>query len=124
MRLSLSLIALALLSAAPAWADPPNLKTLPIGAKAPDFALPGVDGKTHRLADFDDAKVLVVVFTCNHCPTAQAYEDRLLKFHANYRGQDVALVAISPNDDAALRGLVRGHEAAGAGSRVHVPVSL
>lgn len=86
-----------------AVADPPGLKPLAIGAKAPDFRLPGVDGKTHRLSDFADAKVLVVAFTCNHCPTAQAYEGRLVKFHHDYRDQGVALVAISPNDDKALR---------------------
>jgi thiol-disulfide isomerase/thioredoxin len=103
MSLSMLAPALIALAASAAWADPPNLKTLPIGAKAPDFALPGVDGKTHALADFKDAKVLVVVFTCNPCPTAQAYEDRLLKFQAEYGKKGVALVAISPNDDKALR---------------------
>ncbi len=45
--------------------------TLPIGSGAPDFQLPGVDGKTWSLADFGKAKILVVVFTCNHCPTRQ-----------------------------------------------------
>jgi hypothetical protein len=50
------------------------VKTLEIGAQAPDFKLPGVDGKFYSLADFSDAKALVIVFTCNHCPTAQAYE--------------------------------------------------
>lgn len=86
-----------------ALADPPGLKTLPIGTRAPDFKLPGVDGKTHALADFKDAKVLVVVFTCNHCPTAQAYEERIARFHADYKGRGVALVAISPNDPKGLR---------------------
>lgn len=86
-----------------AVADPPGLKTLAIGAEAPDFRLPGVDGKTYSLKDFAEAKVLVVVFTCNHCPTAQAYEGRLAKLHDDYRGKGVALVAISPNDDKAVR---------------------
>jgi peroxiredoxin len=86
-----------------AVADPPGLKTLPIGAAAPDFQLPGVDGKTYSLRDFADAKVLVVIFTCNHCPTAQAYEARLAKLHADYRDKGVAVVAISPNDPAAVR---------------------
>src|SRR5687767_14851356 len=63
-------------------ADP---KPLPIGAAAPDFNLPGVDGKNHKLADFKDAKLLCVVFTCNHCPTAQAYDERLKKLHADYK---------------------------------------
>jgi peroxiredoxin len=86
-----------------AWADPPGLKTLEIGAKAPDFLLPGVDGRTYRLQDFADAKVLVVLFTCNHCPTAQAYEDRILRMHADYKDRGVGLVAISPNDPKAVR---------------------
>ena len=77
--------------------------TLKIGAAAPDFKLPGVDGKTYRLSDFAKAKVLVVVFTCNHCPTAQAYEDRLIRLHADYKNRGVALVAVSPNDDKAVR---------------------
>jgi peroxiredoxin len=85
------------------WAQQPAVKTLEIGAAAPDFALPGVDGRTHRLKDFADAKILVVLFTCNHCPTAQAYEDRVLKLHADYKDRGVALVAISPNDPRAVR---------------------
>lgn len=78
-------------------------QTLEIGAAAPDFALPGVDGKTHRLADFADAKVLMVVFTCNHCPTAQAYEDRIIQLHKDFKDRGVAVVAISPNDPQAVR---------------------
>lgn len=97
-------ITLALgLAAGAALADPPGLKTLPIGAKAPDFHLPGVDGKTHSLADYAEADVLVVVFTCNHCPTAQAYERRLAEFYEEYKDKGVALVAISPNDPKAVR---------------------
>jgi peroxiredoxin len=76
---------------------------LEIGAAAPEFKLPGVDGKTYTLADFANAKVLVVLFTCNHCPTAQAYEDRVLKMHADYKDKGVALVAINPNDALAVR---------------------
>jgi peroxiredoxin len=82
-------------------ADDP--KPLAIGAKAPDFTLPGVDGREHRLSDFAASPVLVVVFTCNHCPTAQAYEKRLAEFHAAYKDKGVALVAISPNDPLAVR---------------------
>jgi peroxiredoxin len=81
----------------------PEVKTLEIGAKAPNFRLPGVDGKMHRLAEYDKAKVLVIVFTCNHCPTAQAYEERIKKLAADYKGKGVALVAISPNDPKAVR---------------------
>ena len=92
-----------LLPAVAAVADPPGLKTLPIGSTAPDFHLPGVDGKTHGLEDFAQAKVLVVIFTCNHCPTAQAYEGRIARLDSDYRDKGVAVVAISPNDPAAVR---------------------
>ena len=78
-------------------------KPLAIGAPAPDFSLPGVDGKTYTLADFAGSKALVVVFTCNHCPTANAYEARLAKFHADYGPRGVKFVAISPNDPLAVR---------------------
>ncbi|HZY87623.1 MAG TPA: redoxin domain-containing protein [Gemmataceae bacterium] len=87
----------------PAAAAEPAVQPLPTGAAAPDFKLPGVDGRDHSLKDFAAAKVLVVVFTCNHCPTAQAYEDRLIKLHADYRDKGVALVAINPNDPKAVR---------------------
>ena len=69
-------------------------KTLEIGAAAPDFSLPGVDGKRYALADFKDADILVVVFTCNHCPTAQAYEERIKQLAADYKERGVAVVAI------------------------------
>ena len=80
-----------------------EVKTLEIHASAPELDLPGVDGKTYRLKDFADARVLVVLFTCNHCPTAQAYEERIMRLHADYRDKGVALVAISPNDPVAVR---------------------
>jgi thiol-disulfide isomerase/thioredoxin len=80
-----------------------EVKTLEIGAKAPEFSLPGVDGKRHRLSDYRRAKVLVIVFTCNHCPTAQAYEERIKALAADYKDKGVALVAISPNDPRAVR---------------------
>lgn len=78
-------------------------KTLAIGEKAPDFSLPGVDGKTYTLNSFKQAQVLVVVFTCNHCPTAQAYEDRIVQLTKDYSGKSVAVVAIMPNDPLAIR---------------------
>jgi peroxiredoxin len=81
-------------------ADP---KTLEIGAKAPNFSLKGTDNKVYSLANFAKAKVLVVYFTCNHCPTAQAYEDRIQKFVTDYKSKGVQLVAIMPNDDKAVR---------------------
>ncbi len=73
-------------------------ETLAIGSKAPDFKLPGIDGKAYSLASFKDAKILAIVFTCNHCPTAQAYEDRLIQLKKDYAGKEVALIAIMPND--------------------------
>ena len=79
-----------------------DVQTLAIGAQAPDFKLPASDGKFYELADFKEAKVLCVIFTCNHCPTAQAYEDRMVQINKDYKGKGVALVAISPNSDAAL----------------------
>jgi thiol-disulfide isomerase/thioredoxin len=80
-----------------------EVRSIEIGDPAPGFNLPGVDGRNHRLSDFDGAAVLVVVFTCNHCPTAQAYEQRIQALADDYRGKGVALVAISPNDPRAVR---------------------
>jgi thiol-disulfide isomerase/thioredoxin len=80
----------------------PEPKTLSPGAPAPDFRLPGTDDKIYTLADFSAAKVLVVVFNCNHCPTAQAYQDRLIAFNEKYKSKGVALVAISPNSSKSL----------------------
>ena len=72
----LSALAL-LLPSVVAGAAPPDVTPLAIGSPAPDFKLPGVDGKSYTLADFAQSKVLFIIFTCNHCPTAQAYEGRL-----------------------------------------------
>lgn len=77
--------------------------SLPIGAPAPDFSLPGADGKTYTLGDFAESKVLMLAFTCPHCPTAQAYEDRLQELAMKYKDKGVAVVAINPNDPLALR---------------------
>jgi len=85
------------------WVVAKDVTTLEINAPAPELELPSVDGKTYRLDDFADARVLVVIFTCNHCPTAQAYEQRIIQLHADYCSKGVALVAISPNDPLAVR---------------------
>jgi thiol-disulfide isomerase/thioredoxin len=95
------LFAFLLLSTA-AFADEPH-PTLAIGSSAPDFALPGIDGKTHKLSDYAASKVLAIVFTCNHCPTAQLYEPRIKKLAADYANKGVALVAIQPNNPNAIR---------------------
>ncbi len=71
---------------------------LKIGDPAPAFSLPGTDGKTYGLDDFAGKRLLVVVFTCNHCPYAQAYEDRLAELARFYSVQGVQFVAINPND--------------------------
>lgn len=99
----LALSWLALLLPAALWAQPAGFRTLEIGDRAPDFNLPGVDGKEYSLASFASSNLLAVLFTCNHCPTAQAYEDRILKLHADFADKGVALVAISPNDPLAVR---------------------
>ena len=80
----------------------PEPKTLGIGSQAPDFNLKGVDDKSYSLADFSASKVLVVVFSCNHCPTAQAYQDRLISINNKYNSKGVALVVISSNSSKSL----------------------
>ncbi|WP_263356457.1 redoxin family protein [Acidicapsa ligni] len=75
---------------------------LALGAPAPDFALPGVDGKTHKLSDYASSPVLAVVFTCNHCPIAQVYEQRIQQLYNNYGKRGVAVVAVQGNDPKAL----------------------
>ena len=74
--------------------------TLKIGAAAPDFNLPGTDGKNHTLASFAGARALVVNFTCNHCPYAKAYEDRFIALAREFGPQGAAFIAISANDVA------------------------
>jgi len=76
---------------------------LPLGSPAPDFKLPGVDGRTYRLKSFAKAKYLVVIFTCNHCPTAQAYEERIKQLVTDYKSRGVAFVAINPNSPRGVR---------------------
>jgi peroxiredoxin len=100
MKSGLLAAAVMILTCVAQAANPPMLK---IGAKAPDFNLPGVDGKNYSLKDFADSKILVIIFTCNHCPTAQAYEQRIIKLDEDYRERGVKLVAISPNDPTAVR---------------------
>jgi hypothetical protein len=73
------------------------------GSTAPDFALPGVDGRIHRLADYAASRVLVIIFTCNHCPIAQQYEQRIERLYQEYRRKGAAVVTIQPNAPQALR---------------------
>ncbi len=89
--------------AVPAIAAETHVPTLPTGSQMPSFELPGIDGKIYRSSDWATNKVLVVVFTCNHCPTAQLYEGRIKALAADYASKDVALVAIQPNNPKAIR---------------------
>ena len=93
---------LLLLTSASLQAQPAH-PILALGSPAPDFALPGVDGKVHNLSDYAASPVLVVIFTCNHCPTAQAYEDRIIQLTKDYKDKGVAVVAIMPNDPTSIR---------------------
>jgi len=81
----------------------PAVKTLEIGATAPDFTLPGVDGKNHSLADYAESKALVLIFTCNHCPDARAARGKMIALDKDYKDKGVSVVAISGNDNTALR---------------------
>jgi peroxiredoxin len=76
---------------------------LPIGSPLPDFALPGVDGKTHKASEYTGTKALAVVFESNHCPVSQLYEGRIEKLYEDYRAKGVTLVAINPNNPKAVR---------------------
>jgi len=80
----------------------PEPVTLEPGAKAIDFNLKGVGGKVYSLDSFKDTKILVMIFSAPHCPTAQAYEDRLIAIQNDYRSKGVQLVKINPNDPNAV----------------------
>ena len=98
------LIFLSILSTPIIWSqgEHPEPQTLTPGSQAPDFTLPGVDGKTYTLNSFKKAKALVIIFSCNHCPTAQAYEDRIISLANDYRSRGAEVVMISPNAVDAL----------------------
>ena len=72
--------------------------TLRTGDSAPGFNLPGVDGKNHSLEEFHEKKAVVVIFSCNHCPTVKAYEDRMVAIQRDYAKKGVMLVAINSNE--------------------------
>lgn len=71
---------------------------VPLGTPAPDFNLPGTDGKTYSLMNFGDKKVLVIIFMCNHCPYVKAVLRRLINLQNEYAEQSVRLVGINVND--------------------------
>jgi peroxiredoxin len=94
LSLMLILAAAALLTATTVFAA-----SAKVGDPAPDFkGILGVDDKQHGLSDFADAKLVVLVFTCNHCPVAQAYEDRLIALQKDYQSKGVQVVAINVNN--------------------------
>ena len=82
---------------------PPGLTTLEIGDAAPDFKLPGIDGRQWTLKDFGDGKVLIVYFTSNHCPVCHAHDPRFMDLVREVDGKGVAIVAINPNSGDGLR---------------------
>jgi peroxiredoxin len=94
------ILALGLLLAAAVVAGEASGPQLEPGAKAPSFTLKGTDGKTHSLDQVKGAKGTVVVFTCNHCPFAKGYEDRLIALAKEYQAKGFGFVAINPNDPA------------------------
>jgi peroxiredoxin len=77
------------------------VSTLGLGAPAPDFDLPGIDGRNHSLVSFADKPVLVVMFSCNHCPYVKDYEGRMVSIQRDYAAKGVQLVAINSNDEKA-----------------------
>ncbi len=101
MRTNMSRVLIFLMLALGAWAQETH-PILALGSPAPQFELPGVDGAIHRLADYSSSPILVVVFTCNHCPIAQMYERRITQLASDYKDRGVAVVAIQPNDPKAI----------------------
>lgn len=79
-----------------------EVKTLEIGASAPAFSLKGVDDKIYTLDSFKDSKILVIIFTADHCPTAQAYEDRVVALYNDFHPKGVGFVLVSPNNPQAV----------------------
>jgi len=93
-------------TAAPKRSGPPaepGLAELQIGDPAPNFSLPGIDGKNHTLTDYQQSRFLMVAFLCNHCPDSQGAEGRIKKLLEEMKGQSFALVAINPNNPEAVR---------------------
>lgn len=94
--LFLSFLSLAVIATAFRFA--PTGEGYHVGDTVKDFKLKNVDGKKHSLADLKNAKGYIVIFTCNHCPYAKAYEDRIIALHNKYAPQGYSVVAINPND--------------------------
>jgi len=113
---SIALLGVALLSSQTGWAQDDNLPAaadvppiLRVGSPAPDFNLRGIDDKMHSLKDYVPAKVLVIVFTCDHCPIAGMYEHRIKDLTSDYKDKGVDVVAIMGNDPKAIHLSELGH---------------
>ena len=77
---------------------PKRAAGLDVGDKAIDFSLKNIDGKMVSMKDYNDAKGFILVFTCNHCPFAKAYEQRIIELHNIYAAKGYPVLAIQPND--------------------------
>ena len=97
MKRIYGIVAMMAMAVAVAFANPTG-PGLEVGDKAPDFKLQNIDGSWVSLADYKDAKGYIVVFTCNTCPYAIKYEDRLIELHNAYADMGYPVVAINPND--------------------------
>jgi peroxiredoxin len=101
VRLALAVLGLALVTSITARAED-NVHDLKIGDPAPDFSLPGIDGKTHTLSEYQGAKLLMIAFMSNHCPDSHAAEGRLKKLIADTKDKGLVCVAINPNNPDGL----------------------
>jgi len=72
---------------------------LKIDSSSPGFSLTGVDDKTYSLNEFSEKKILIVIFSCNHCPYVQAYEERIIAIQKEFAKEGVQIIAINSNDD-------------------------
>jgi peroxiredoxin len=100
---TLAAFAIGILARPATAAHPPGFTELNIGDPAPDFTLPGIDGRDWSLSDFSDSEILVVHFTSNHCPVCHAHDPRLVKLVAELKGKPIQFVAINPNSGDGLR---------------------
>ncbi len=98
LTLFIGLVSLIFLTPTAASAQMQKATGYNLGDKAEDFALKNVDGKKVTLADYKDVKGYIIVFTCNHCPYAKMYEERLIGLHKKYAPQGFPVIAINPND--------------------------
>ncbi|HBV17294.1 thioredoxin family protein [Chryseobacterium carnipullorum] len=78
--------------------NPASAKGYEVGDAAADFKLKNIDGKMVSLSDFKSAKGFIVVFTCNHCPYAKKYEDRIVELDKKFKDQGYPVIAVNPND--------------------------